>query len=60
MYIDNLVQEIKHLGVNCQICTLSILLHADDIGLIAPSAENLQNLIDTVAEWGMRINLIVQ
>ena len=63
MYIDDLVQEInlKHLGVNCQIRTLSTLLYADDIVLIAPSAENLQGLIDTVADWctkwGMRINL---
>ena len=42
-------------------CALSALLYADDIVLIAPSAENLQGLIDTVAEWcgkwGMSINL---
>ena len=39
MYIDDLVQEInhKHLGVDCQMCTLSALLYADGIDLTAPS-----------------------
>ena len=44
MYIDDLVQEVnhKHLGVNCQMCTLSALLYANDIVLTARSAKNLQ------------------
>ena len=63
MYIDDLVQEVnhKHLGVDCQMCTLSALLYADDIVLTAPSAKNLQGQITTVAEWcarwGMSVNL---
>ena len=48
MFIDDLVQDINpaQLGVNCQTCTLSTLLYADDIVLLAPSAENLQGLIN--------------
>ena len=63
MFIDDLVQDINlaQLGVNCQTCTLSTLLYADDIVLLAPSAENLQGLINVVAEWcmkwGMNVNL---
>ncbi len=53
MFIDDLVQEInaRQLGFNCQTCTLSTLLYADDIVLVAPSAENLQRLINVVADW---------
>ena len=63
MFIDDLVQDIKHtqLGVNCQMCAISTLLYADDIVLIAPSAENLPGLINVFAEWclkwGMSLNL---
>ena len=53
MFIDDLVAEInsKHLGINCQTYKLSTLLYADDIVLLAPSTENLQSLINVVAEW---------
>jgi hypothetical protein len=53
MFVDDLVQKInpKQLGGNCQTCSLSTLLYADDIVLIAPSAKKLQQLINVVAEW---------
>ena len=59
MFIDDLVTElkVKQLGVNCQTCMLSCLLYADDIVLLAPSAKNLQGLINVVAEWCMKWNM---
>jgi len=53
MFIDVPVQDINlaQLRVNCQTCTLSTLLYADDIVLLAPSTENLLGLINVVAEW---------
>lgn len=62
MFIDDLVSEInsKQAGVECQTCSISALLYADDVVLLAPSAGNLQCLIDVVAgwcaKWEMNIN----
>jgi hypothetical protein len=63
MFVDDLVQKInpKQLGGNCQTCSLSTLLYADDIVLIAPSAENLQQLsnvgVEWCSTWGVNLNL---
>ena len=43
--------------MNCQTCVLSCLLYADDIVLLAPSAKNLQGLINVVAEWCTKWNM---
>ena len=53
MFIDDLVSDInsKQAGVDCQTCSVSALLYADDVVLLAPSSANLQCLIDVVAEW---------
>ena len=59
MFIDVLVQDINlaQLRFNCQTCTLSTLLYADDIVLLAPSTENLQGLINVVAEWCINLKM---
>ena len=55
--------EVKQLnaGITIGDICLSILLYADDICLMAPSAENLQAMLDVVSKWctkwGMQINV---
>ncbi len=62
LFINDLAQVIKTVnkGVDINGLNVSILLYADDIVLIAPTAENLQVMLDTMNEWTtkwhMRIN----
>ena len=56
IYINDLVYDINEL--NCGIVfnnnSLSLLLYADDIVLLAPSEEKLQLMLDTLSNWCKR------
>ena len=62
IYLNDLAEEIKSLnaGVNAGDACISLLLYADDIVLIAPTAEKLQSMLNIVAKWcgkwSMQIN----
>ena len=53
MFLNDLATGINDLncGIKIDNSELSILLYADDIVLIAPSEENLQKMLNFVAEW---------
>ena len=53
VFLNDLATEIKKLnvGVDTSDGTVSILLYADDIALIAPSEKNLQKMLDTLSAW---------
>ena len=53
VFLNNLATEIKMLnaGVDASDGTVSILLYADDIALIAASEKNLQKMLDTLSAW---------
>ena len=53
VFLNDLATEIKKLnvGVDTSDGTVSILLYADDIPLIAPSKKNLQKMLDTLSAW---------
>ena len=63
IFLNDLAVEIKQLnaGITIGDICLSILLYADDICLMASSAENLQAMLDVVSKWctkwGMQINV---
>ena len=63
VFLNDLAQEIKDTdsGVMISGLVLSILLYADDIVLLAPTPEKLQNMLDVVSrwceKWGMQINV---
>lgn len=54
IYINDLADEINSLDVGLPISAndmLSILLYADDIVLLAPDEESLQQMLDIVHDW---------
>ena len=53
LYINDLAEAVKQAGIGIPIGdeTLSILLYANDVCLLAESAEELQENIDIVANW---------
>ena len=53
MYLNDLAVGIKslNLGLTVDDIHIAILLYADDIVLLAPSEENLQTMLNYVAEW---------
>ena len=63
LFINDLAQEVKDLDAGIMIggLCLSILLYADDIVLLAPTAEKLQSMLGVVTtwcrKWGMKINV---
>ena len=61
IYIDDLVQEIKDLnmGIHFEDVFINILLYADDVLLIAESENELQCMINKVAEWCQKWRLAV-
>ena len=62
LFVNDLAKDIKDLGAGIMIGgdIMSILLYADDILLTAPTAENLQAMLDVAdswcRKWGMVIN----
>ena len=53
IYINDLAERINSLnnGVSIDECMISILLYADDIVLLAPDEQCLQNMLNVVTEW---------
>jgi hypothetical protein len=53
IFINDLADDIKKLNVGIETSDgkLALLLYADDIVLLAPSEENLQVMLDEVANW---------
>jgi hypothetical protein len=53
LFINDLVNEIKNIGVGIDIgnSKVSIMLYADDVVLLAESAEDLQCLLDALQQW---------
>ena len=53
VYINDLAQEIKNLscGATLDDIMVSMFLYADDIVLIAPTADNLQLMLNTLNSW---------
>ena len=61
IYIHDLAEEIKRLncGVNLDDTIVSVFLYADDIVLTAPTAENLQMMLDALNSWCRKWKLTV-
>ena len=61
VYINALAQKINGLNCGINVCDImvSTLLYADDIILIAPRAENLQQMFDTLNIWCRKWRLTV-
>ena len=62
LYVDDLVDIISSLGIGCHLKNifLSILLYADDMALLAPSLNGLQQLLSATDEyckiWDIQLN----
>jgi hypothetical protein len=56
IFINDLADDIKkfNVGIETSDDKLTLLLYADDIVLLAPSEENLQVMLDEVANWTNR------
>ena len=61
VYVNDLIIEIKNLNCGIQIDDkmVSILAYADDLVLMAPTAESLQNMLDVVYKWCSKWRLAV-
>ncbi|VDI60354.1 Hypothetical predicted protein [Mytilus galloprovincialis] len=61
IFINDLVQEINdlNLGVDLLETKLSLLLYADDIALVAKSAEDLQCMLNTLHQWCKRWRVLI-
>ena len=59
IYINDLIVLLKSMGIGCHVINLFIacLLFADDMSLIAPTREALQQLIDVCAAYCLRFCL---
>ncbi len=59
-FFDGLVRELKELGLGMRVDSgdlLCSLAYADDLVLLADSAEYLQTMVDKVSEWCRRWRL---
>lgn len=61
MYLNDLALEIKALGCGVDVGgeQVSLLLYADDIVFVAPSAGDLQHMLDVLYHWCERWNMVV-
>ena len=61
VYLNDMAVGIKQLqsGVNLNGFELSILLHADDIVLIAPDEHKLQRMLEFVSSWCKEWRMVV-
>ena len=53
IYIDDLIADLKRLGVGCHIIKrfIACLLFADDMSLIAPTRESMQQMLNVCATY---------
>ena len=56
IYVNDLAEDIRalNIGVDIDDLNVSILLYADDIALIAPDEESLQNMLNCIHSWCMK------
>lgn len=61
IYIDDFVAEINalHCGIKFDNKEVSILLYADDVVLISESADDLQNMLNSLNNWCNKWRLAV-
>jgi hypothetical protein len=61
IFVNDLVREINdlELGVTINNASISILLYADDIALIAKSEIDLQKMLDTLHEWCKKWRVLI-
>ncbi|VDI61569.1 Hypothetical predicted protein, partial [Mytilus galloprovincialis] len=61
IFINDLVEEVNSLGLGVNIgdSTLSLLLYADDIVLLASSETDMQCMLDKVHEWCKRWRVLI-
>ena len=61
IYINDLAEEIKALNCGIEIGDeqLALLLYADDIGLLAPTEQSLQLMLNTLHEWCIKWRLLI-
>ena len=62
LYINDLAQDIKDLGIGVTIADmklLSILLYADDIILLAETESDLQSMPDSLTQWCLKWGLVI-
>ena len=59
IYIDGLIKELRRKGEGCWIngAFLGIVVYADDIALLSPSIDGLQNMINTCERYAESHNL---
>jgi len=59
VFVNDLITEINDLGLGIPLNngeSISALLYADDIALIASSEQDLQRMLDTIYNWGEMVN----
>ena len=59
IYIDDLIKELRRKGDGCWIndSFVGVIIYADDIALLSPSLDGLQNMINTCAKYATKHNL---
>ena len=59
IYIDDLLKEMRRNGEGCWFNNeyVGIIVYADDISLLSPSMDGLQNMINTCSKYAERHNL---
>ena len=63
VFVNDLAQGIKELGLGIELenVKLPILLYADDVALLSDNEQDMQTMLDYVANWcktwGMKINM---
>ena len=60
IYIDDLLKEMRRNRDGCWVNNtyVGIIVYADDIVLLSPSIDGLQNMVNTCSEYATRHNLI--
>ena len=61
LYVDELVEILSSLGIGCHLrdIFLSILLYADDMALLAPSLNGLQQLLTATEEYCKKWDILL-
>ena len=61
LYVDDLVEILSSMGIGCHLRNvfLSILLYADDMALLAPSLNGLQQLLSATDEYCKKWDILL-
>ncbi len=60
IYIDDLIKELRHKRDGCWINNryVGIAVYADDIVLLSPALDGLQNMVDTCSQYAKKYHLV--